>query len=374
MKKTLFLLFALLFTLTACHKPKTITISNHSNFDRNGELVELNITQLGLDAMGVLADIDDNIVPCQYDIATGILLFQTSIPANSTVQYYWRELKDGEQRIVPQNKVSARFVPERKDDFAWENDQAAYRMYGPALANENPSNGVDLWLKQTEELIVDTFYYNEHQKGQSYHINWGKGLDCYKVGHTLGCGGVAPYYQDSLLVQGHYDHYQVLEQGPLRTVFQLDYDTIHINGKSYQQSLKITVCAGALLNKAEVTLKGEDIAELKLAAGIFLHDSIDNYRVDLSDGTLAYAENAFNELDRSPVGRNYSAVVMPKASREVMTQGSYCLLTEYKVSDTMTYYFGGGWNGWRYPTDADWFKAVSEFKSAIDHPFVVSVK
>ena len=41
-------------------------------------------------------------------------------------------------------RVFGRFVPERKDDFAWENEYAAFRMYGPALAPENPSNGVDM--------------------------------------------------------------------------------------------------------------------------------------------------------------------------------------------------------------------------------------
>lgn len=372
--KKLFVLALGTLLLCACNKVKVITISNHCNFDRVEELVEINVTEHGLDPMGVLVDGSDNIVPAQYDIATGDLLFQVTVPANSSIDYKWRALAEGEQRILPPQKVSARYVPERKDDFAWENDRAAYRMYGPALADENPSNGVDLWLKQTAELVVDTFYYNEHEKGQSYHINWGKGLDCYKVGHTLGCGGVAPFYGDSLCIQGHYDHYKVLEQGPLRTVFQLDYDTIHVAGSTLQQSLVITVEAGSLLNKAEVVLLGDVPEDMKLAAGIYLHDSIDTYRIDLADGTLAYAENAFNELDHSAVGRNYAAVVMQGADAELQTLGSYCLMKNYTASDTLTYYFGGGWSGWLYPTDAEWFQAVSEFKSAIDHPLVVTVK
>ncbi|MBQ5379604.1 MAG: DUF4861 family protein, partial [Paludibacteraceae bacterium] len=62
-------------------------------------------------------------------------------------------------------KVYGRYVPERKDDFAWENEYAAFRMYGPALKSENPSNGVDLWLKASPELVVDSFYYREHVLG-----------------------------------------------------------------------------------------------------------------------------------------------------------------------------------------------------------------
>ena len=51
------------------------------------------------------------------------------------------------KQAEPAKKVFGRYVPERKDDIAWENEYAAFRFYGPALAPENPSNGVDLWLK-----------------------------------------------------------------------------------------------------------------------------------------------------------------------------------------------------------------------------------
>ena len=78
------------------------------------------------------------------------------------------------QKQAVQPKVYGRYVPERKDDFAWENEYAAFRMYGPALKPENPSNGVDLWLKASPELVVDSFYYREHVLGLPYHINYGK--------------------------------------------------------------------------------------------------------------------------------------------------------------------------------------------------------
>ena len=37
------------------------------------------------------------------------------------------------QQEAVKAKVYGRYVPERKDDFAWENEYAAFRMYGPAL-------------------------------------------------------------------------------------------------------------------------------------------------------------------------------------------------------------------------------------------------
>ena len=40
----------------------------------------------------------------------------------------------------------ARFVPERSDDFAFENDKVAFRIYGPALKNSGVNNGIDCIL------------------------------------------------------------------------------------------------------------------------------------------------------------------------------------------------------------------------------------
>ena len=70
------------------------------------------------------------------------------------------------QKQTVQPKVYGRFVPERKDDFAWENEYAAFRMYGPALRPENPSNGVDLWLKARAELVIETTCYGGHDMRQ----------------------------------------------------------------------------------------------------------------------------------------------------------------------------------------------------------------
>ena len=81
------------------------------------------------------------------------------------------------QKEAVQPKVYGRYVPERKDDFAWENEYAAFRMYGPALADENPSNGVDLWLKNSPALAVDTMYARELKDGRPYHINYDGNTD-----------------------------------------------------------------------------------------------------------------------------------------------------------------------------------------------------
>ena len=67
-----------------------------------------------------------------------------------------------------------RFVPERSDDFAWENDKIAFRAYGPALRAGTENSGIDCWLKRVDYPIIDT-WYKEASEGKSYHKDHGEG-------------------------------------------------------------------------------------------------------------------------------------------------------------------------------------------------------
>lgn len=289
-------------------------------------------------------------------------------------------------------KVYGRFVPERKDDFAWENEYAAFRMYGPALLPENPSNGVDLWLKASPELVVDSFYYREHVLGLPYHINYGKGLDCYKVGHTMGCGGLAVLVEPSceaastretpLYIGGPYSTWEILEQTPERFSFRLHYDSLLVAGKQLQADITITAEAGQLLNRADVVLTGEVEGTLYVGGGIYLHDTLDNLMTCEKCGAIAYAEDALSDKTAAQMnfdyngstsqGRSYIAVVTPGSSRQEVLFGNALSLKHYTMGDTLTYYFGACWSEWSsetesFPTDEAWFEAVRTFASNLEY-------
>ncbi len=346
------------------------SVTNPADFARNGELVEVPIETLGINARQPFVLYDSTGREVAYQLTDKSILFQVSVENQGVARYVIRKGNPA----APMYKVFARFVPERKDDFAWENDIAAYRMYGPALADENPSNGVDLWLKKTDELIVDTFYYREHELGLPYHIDYGKGLDCYKVGHTVGCGGVALLKDDSLYVGNHYDQWEIIEAGPLRTVFELRYDSVLVDSMVLQEVLRITVSAGSVLNKAEVTYYGADDSELNIAAGIFLHnDSLGVIKSGMPDNKwIAYAENARSDAGLD-AGRDYVGVVMPQAEAAVIKNGSLLLYQPILVNTPITYYFGGGWSQWHFPTDEDWFEAVQHAALALEKPLKVAI-
>ena len=261
------------------------------------------------------------------------------------------------QKEAVQPKVYGRFVPERKDDFAWENEYAAFRMYGPALKPENPSNGVDLWLKASPELVVDSFYYREHVLGKPYHINYGKGLDCYKVGHTCGCGGLVVLTDNKTYVGGPYDRWEIVEQSPEKFVFRLEYDSLQVGEKVLQESITITAEAGTAMNKAEVVLKGEYDGELLVGGGIYMHDTIDHFEVYESLGTVFYEEDALSDKTAAQMnyeyngstsqGRIYITVQVPEATVTDLQDGNLIAVKPYQLGDTLTYYFGATWSEWK---------------------------
>lgn len=261
------------------------------------------------------------------------------------------------QKEAVQPKVFGRFVPERKDDFAWENEYAAFRMYGPALRPENPSNGVDLWLKASPELIVDSFYYREHVLGLPYHINYGKGLDCYKVGHTCGAGGLVVLAEDQTWIGGPYDRWEILEQTPERLVFRLEYDSLLVAGHVLQETITITAEAGEPLNRADVVLTGDYTGELLVGGGIYMHDTIDHFEVYENLGTVYYEEDALSDKTAAKMnydfngstsqGRIYLTVRTPEATVTDMQDGNLIAVKDYQLGDTLTYYFGATWSEYK---------------------------
>ena len=402
------LLPILLLVLTACSDTvvKTISVTNPSDDYRVNEPVLVPLSDLDVNISDfcqlTLKDEEGNEVP--YDLIgypEASLLFFATTKAHFTSKY---TLVDRQPAPV-KPLVSARFVPERKDDFAWENNLAAYRMYGPALAPENPSNGVDLWLKCTDELIVDSFYYREHELHLPYHVNYGKGLDCYKVAHTPGCGGWFPLLNGKPQIGTQYDRYEVLDRGPLAVRFRLYYDhypladldsaarlcrsTEPVEGE-IQATVTITCMAYQQLCKAEVVLSASSLSafsecsersfdSLSLAAGIFLHTVTSNSMIPLagapqlcaSGGYIAYAENAVSDAGDAQ-GRNYAAVVMPDMDRCFVEDNT--LIAVSNSSNTLTYWFGGGWSEWQYPEDGDWFTQTGYTARLVRNPSLWTIE
>lgn len=101
-------------------------------------------------------------------------LFQVDLEAGASGQYTVRPLKEGEVQPSSKQQTFSRFVPERTDDYTWENDRVAFRTYGPdaqrRIEQNEPggtlSSGMDCWLKRVDYPIIDKWYKeNEENVG-----------------------------------------------------------------------------------------------------------------------------------------------------------------------------------------------------------------
>jgi hypothetical protein len=348
-------------------------VENTLDFDRNGEIVEVATAGLTADFNAktyILKDAKGTEVGYQLLSDNTVLIFQANVPANASAVYTLSEGTPADVSV----KTTARFVPDRSDDFAFENDMASYRMYGPALEQiEHPSNGIDIWMKYKEEPVMDKIYDGRLQKpALSYHEDNGLGgFDSYDVGYTLGAGGVAPVTSQWWLGET-FDRYEIIEKGPLRSVFQLVYDTIHVDNTTYQEIFTVTTDAGSALNKAVVSFKGID-QPMQLVTGIFMHRDSVNTVYDRENKILSYTKNITTNKGVEK-GQTYIGIYTPDAAGDAFVQDkTFAILHDYKVGDDLTYYFGGVWNGWKFQTEEDWISALKHFSQAKKEPLKVTI-
>lgn len=243
------------------------------------------------------------------------------------------------------DSVHARFVPERKDDFAFENDKVAFRVYGPALKNSAENNGTDCWFKRVDYPVIDKWYKGATE-GVSYHEDHGEGYDPYHVGNSLGCGGIAIWDAsasgDKLVQPNVYTSYEIINKTADKVIFELKYNYAQQN---IQEVKRITLEKGNQLYKAEsqFTQNGQPI-QLDVAVGVTTHDGKATAKVNSEGDTLTTWET----IDDSQVG---TAVTLPKSSHtqfveqksKVKDRSHAVLVTKTDKAGKITYYAGFAW-------------------------------
>src|SRR5258708_403108 len=205
------------------------------------------------------------------------LLLLVRLPAHGTQTIAFRV---DPSAPTPKALVFGREAPERKDDFAWENELVAYRVYGPALqATGEITSGIDVWSKRVPNFVIDSFYKRDlegiraHNPALSYHKDNGQGLDSYYVGTSRGCGGTAVFSEGKLFVSKNYTNMRILGNGPIRFSFEVSYAPWDANGVSVSETKRITLDAGTHLNRIETTLSFSGTDTLDVAAGIAVHEN-----------------------------------------------------------------------------------------------------
>ncbi|MWB94079.1 DUF4861 domain-containing protein [Flavobacterium sp. GA093] len=388
MKKKILLLTIFANCIALHSQNRIITVTNSLPVNREFETIELTKKSLHLNTTAKLEEVaikevdTDVLLPTQCidydnDGTMDVLLFQPKIKASSAQDF---EIIASSNASLPKNiNCYSRFVPERTDDYAWENDKVAFRTYGPTaqkmveekVAGGTLTSGIDAWLKRVDYPIINKWYEKTTSKTGTYHEDTGEGLDNFHVGDSRGVGGIAVKSHDNYCFSKNFISWKTISTGPIRTSFVLTYANWDANGKKISESKLISLDYGSYLSRFEINITGTK----SIAAGLTLHDKKGSIGTNVKEGWLSHWEN----LDDSEIG---TGLVVPENNLKSFDH----FITDKKdlsnlyaniavKKEKAIYYVGFGWKkGSPFKTQQEWETYLSAFANKVNNPLVVKLK
>lgn len=292
MKHQLLLISALLLWLAACQPlGSRLTLDNPLGQDRRDAPVRIPLSELTQQGMvtgqpWAPYDAEGEIIPYQYDDLDqdgqpDELFFLVNLAASATQTIALKPALN-EPAFTPRTHVrlarktesglEPQMEAERLDTFDNKATQAVYQFEGVGWENEQIAfrnyldlrNGMDIFGKTQQKLLLDSVGLVDDD---DYHhmLDWG--LDILKVGSTLGAGGVAFWYQDSLIRLSSRDaDYRLLFEGPLRSRFELRFRDVELGDKAIDVVHTIDIVAGTYAYDASLRLS--DTADVAVVLGL----------------------------------------------------------------------------------------------------------
>ena len=385
-----FVLALFILSCIACNTPQapliTIVVTNTLPFDRSTETVSIDLKQIatrseinfaivevGSDAplLSQILDIDEDGIPDQ-------LLFQPTVLAESSATF---EIIDNVQDTSTEQELTcfSRFVPERTDDYAWENDKVAFRTFGPEAQRMKEAgtpggtltSGIDAWLKRVDYPIIDKWYHKETTDQGSYHEDTGEGLDNFHVGVSRGIGGSAVKLDHTYLVSKNFVNWKTHCVGPIRTSFTLTYDSWSAGNHSIRESKTITLDRGSHFSNFNCSVEGIDT----MAIGMTLHENDGHTTVDLNNGWTSYWQpHGDSELGMAIIVGDGAMVDSDKYLTEAKDESN--LYSHIKVDNNkISYYAGFGWRkGGQFNSQSEWNDYIKRFAQQLQDPLKVEYK
>ena len=381
--------FYIVSTLFACNKTETkkiISVKNNLDFERTFEVVELSKASLKVEDFSNIAIKDiktgelqiTQLVDIDGDGAIDQLLFQPTVGANSQMDFEVVTVTEKEKQIAD-NLCYSRFVPERTDDYTWENDKVAFRVFGPdaqyryenKLKEPTLSSGVDAWLKRVEYPIINNWYKKYTDKTGSYHEDTGEGLDNFHVGASRGVGGIAVKENGSFYISKNYTKWRTITKGPLRTSFYLEYANWDANGKTIKESKVISLDLGNNLSKFSTNIEGSEV----ISAGLTLHEKDGEVTGNSKNGWVSYWQShADSELGTAIIASKNTFKSFEKYDVETKDLSNAYAHLNVK-GNKVVYYAGFGWKkSKQFSTQKDWENYLNMFSKCINNPLEVTFK
>ena len=353
-------------------RPRVVSVVNPTDALRGDELAEVALGS-GIKAPAVMDASTSAILNSQLidnGKAGRLLLFPVNLAAGDTHRYLVLPAARLAAVPPPDVKTHARFVPERLDDFAWESDRIAHRMYGPAIIKDPKehliSSGVDVWVKKVRRPVIDNWY-----RGEDYHRDHGEGLDFYDVGSSRGCGGTTIYSGGALHNSSNYSGWKVLADGPLRSVFELRFASWDAgDGRQVSELKRFSIDAGSNLTRVESRYASATPGPLTVGVGIVQRAGEGRYVTDAAQGWSSYWQPQHGDD-----GITGCAVILPAgASGFAVADHQQLTLGTAQPGQPFVYYFGAGWNkSGDFADGAAWEAYVRAFAQRLKAPLTISI-
>ena len=264
----------------------------------------------------------------------------------------------------PAVRAYGRFVAEGRDDFAWENDRVAFRVYGPALEPRQTSSGIDVWAKRVREPVIDRWY-----RRADLHSDQGEGLDFYRVGPSLGCGGLGLWDGKTLDSPRNFRRWRLIADGPVRVAFELDYDAWGPAQQRVTTTKRISLDLGQNLSRIETRFAVAGPARpLPVAVGIVRRGEGSLVR-DEPTTWLSYVEPPQGESGQIGCG-----VLGPETVRFVESPQHYLLVRDHPSNRPFVYYAGAYWSkGPDFRQPDEWAVYLAAFSRRASAPIGVKL-
>lgn len=365
-------------------KTKTITIKNTLELERTFETVELSkdflkvddLTSIGIKDSDTKTLVVTQTIDYDGDGVLDVILFQPQVEANSEKVYEIVTIQESEKPKADTFCYS-RFVPERTDDYAWENDKVAFRTFGPTaqkmiednIPGGTLSSGIDAWLKRVEYSIINKWYKMAENNTGAYHKDHGEGLDNFHVGNSRGVGGIAIKTDTIFSFSKNFVSWKTITAGPIRTSFILEYADWSANGQIISEKKYISLDYGSNLSKFKIEVSGTNT----INAGLTLHEQKGKDSKNIEAGWISYWE----PLDDSEIG---TAIVVPNknmVSAELFLtplKDESNLYAEIQVQNQKAIYYAGfGWKkSGQFETKESWENYLNEFALKANNPLIIS--
>lgn len=380
---------AALALLASCGDSDRFSVGNPSDFART-ELAEI-----PLPATRPFRIIGSGGEEVPYQVTSdSTAVFEVSLAPGETAVF---SIAKGHPSAKADTAATGRLHPERFDDFAWENDRAAYRAYGPALRTKGErAYGYDVWTKKVPYPVAEKRYHNNVVLRIPYHDDLGDGMDAYTVGPSLGGGAAALIDSRGRLVYPWtFAESELLDNGPLRVKFRLTYPPVVVDGDTLVETRTISLDKGSFLNQTTIEFAGLS-APRTLAPGIVVHrQNPFGYTLDPEAGAMTYTEltdrpGAANgvmflgliapEADSIVYRSAESAAVHPardaaEAAPDSVPSGDAAghilAIGTIRPGGRLTYHWGSGWSKGYMPDSIAWAAAMRRARAAIAAPLVV---